>query len=235
MSSSPSNPPGEGDPATARPQRMLGVAALVVAVVFGLVVVSLYMLGGDGGDDTSTLPAAPTSDLPFGGTPIPDVAGMPTPFPDTGPLVPGRPAVGEPAPDFALRDARDTSSLVRLSDFAGQPLILNFYASWCEPCARELPAFEDAVEQSDGELAVLLVNFLEGEQRALGILDLLYIEFPAVLDPNGAVSDHYRVRNLPTTLFIDAEGVVSTIRQGEVTKADLERELAAIGVTYSAP
>lgn len=234
MSSSPSNPPGEGDPATARPQRMLGVAALVVAVVFGLVVVSLYVLGGDG-DDASTLPAAPTSDLPFGGTPIPDVAGMPTPFPDTGPLVPGRPAVGEPAPDFALRDARDTSSLVRLSDFAGQPLILNFYASWCEPCARELPAFEDAVEQSDGELAVLLVNFLEGEQRALGILDLLYIEFPAVLDPNGAVSDHYRVRNLPTTLFIDAEGVVSTIRQGEVTKADLERELAAIGVTYSAP
>jgi cytochrome c biogenesis protein CcmG, thiol:disulfide interchange protein DsbE len=212
-------------------QRMIGVVALGAAVVFGLVVVTAYVLRG--GDDTGALPAAPTSDLPFGGTPIPDVAGMPTPFPDTGPLSPQRPEAGAPAPDFALRDARDPAAITRLSDYEGQPLILNFYASWCEPCGREMPAFREAVEQSDGELAVLLVNFLENQDKALEILETLEVDFPAVLDPNGAVADHYRVRNLPTTLFIDAEGVVSTIRQGEVTKADLERELAAIGVSYA--
>lgn len=229
--------PGPAEPPRAsasRTQGMMGAAALVAAVVFGLAVVAAYVLRGSD-DGPNQLPAGPTSDLPFGGTPIPDVAGMPTPFPNTGPLVPQRPTVGSPAPEFALRDARDTSAIVRLSDFEGRPLILNFYASWCEPCGREMPAFKDAVQQSGGELAVLLVNFLESQDRALGILDLLYVDFPAVLDPNGAVSDHYRVRNLPTTLFIDRDGIVSTIRQGEVTKADLERELAAIGVEYSAP
>lgn len=211
-------------------QRMFGVVALLAAIVFGLVVVAVYVLGS--GDDGQTPPAAPTSDLPFGGTPIPDVAGMPTPFPDTGPLSPQRPEVGQPAPDFALRDARDPEAVTRLSDYEGRPLILNFYASWCEPCGREMPAFREAVTQSEGELAILLVNFLENQEKALEILATLEVDFPAVLDPNGAVADHYRVRNLPTTLFIGADGVVSAIRQGEVTKADLERELAAIGVTY---
>lgn len=220
-----------GPGSRSRQQQILGVTALVAAVVFGLVVVTAYVLRG--GDKEVAPPAAPTSDLPFGGTPIPDVAGMPTPFPDTGPLSPQRPEAGQPAPDFALRDARDVAAITRLSDYEGRPLVLNFYASWCEPCGREMPAFRDAVEQSSGELAVLLVNFLEGQDKALEILAELEVDFPAVLDPNGAVADHYRVRNLPTTLFIDAEGVVSAIRQGEVTKADLEQELAAIGVTYA--
>ncbi len=217
------------DPPRSKPNP-LGLVVLGVAVAFAVAVVALYLVGASGDD------ASPAGDQPFGGTPIPDLPGMPTSIPDTGPLEPNRPSVGAPAPDFALADVREAGRIRRLSEFSGTPTVINWFASWCEPCRNEMPAFQRAQEELGAKVAFLGVNFLETREKALSILDETGATFPAVLDPNGAVSDHYRItQGLPVTMFIDADGIVRAIHTGEVEAEELVAELAKIGLTYTLP
>ena len=96
----------------------------------------------------------------------------------TGVLDSHRPEIGEPAPDFALADARDPSRIVRLSDFRGRPVVLNWYASWCGPCRAEIPDFQRAYKALDGEVVFLGVNLQEEASRAVGLLDVPRGEVP---------------------------------------------------------
>lgn len=215
------------------PTRILTAAALGVALLFAAVVVVIYMLGTSPG---SSSPAAPSGDeAPFGGTPLPDVAGMPTPLPDTGVLSPFRPEVGSPAPDFALIDVRDSTLIRHLSDHSGTPVVLNWYASWCGPCEDELPDFQAAQDALGDDIAFFAVNYIESQDDAVRLLDRYNITFPAVMDTSGEVSEHYRVRGLPTTMLIDADGIVRVIHYGPLFGPDLERELTKIGIDYQAP
>lgn len=204
-----------------------GIAALGVAALGALFVVAVYIVGADDGD---SLPAEATTDQ------TPAAGGVATPLPDTGPLVPDRPSVGSPAPDFALADVRDPARIRKLSDFAGRPVVLNWYASWCDPCRREMPAFQ-AAQGSLGDAVVFLgVNYQESRDDALSILEDTGASFAAVMDPSGSVSEHYRItRGLPITMFIDADGILRSIHQGEVTEDELADELAKIGLVYRAP
>lgn len=189
-------------------------AAVAVAIAAG---VYLFLSGGD---DKSPDPA-------------PSAGGITNPYPNTGPIDPNRPKEGEPAPDFALVDARDPSKVVRLSDFRGKAVILNWYASWCEPCKREVPAFQAAYEKLDGQLVVLGVDYLEGQSAASGILAQLGATYPAVLDAAGSVGEHYRVNYMPTTFFIDASGTLQVIKTGEVKEDALVTFLEKAGVSYT--
>jgi thiol-disulfide isomerase/thioredoxin len=215
-------------PETRPKGNFLGIAMLGVAVLLAAFVAGAYLVMS-GGDDED---APPQDGAPFGGTPFPNLPGMPTPIPNTGPLEPGRPALGQPAPDFALVDARDSSRIRKLSDFAGTPVVLNWYASWCGPCREELPAFEAAQTALGPRVAFLGINFLEERDAATSILDETGATFPAVLDPNGAVSDHYRVTGLPITMFLDRDGIVRSIHVGGVTGEELADELEGIGLDY---
>lgn len=153
--------------------------------------------------------------------------------PGLGPLEPSRPRVGSPAPDFALIDARDNRTVRKLSDYRGKAVILNWYASWCGPCEREMPDFQDAYEAFGDRLVVLAVNYFESSATAASFLDRVGATFPSVLDSAGSVADHYRVgRGLPTTFFIDAEGVLVDFQIGEVRTTDLQRHLAALGFDW---
>ena len=194
---------------------ILGYVALAIALVFAIGIgVYVFTAGGDGPEES-----APELSPQIG-----------TPEPDTGPLEPNRPAEGEVAPDFALRDARNPSQLVKLSDFRGTPVILNFYYSTCAPCKDEVPTFA-AAEERLGDSAVFLgVDYLESAEKAVSILDEFGAEYPAVLDSSGAVAEHYRVNGFPKTLFIDADGVVQAIRSGEVKEEALPGYLAKIGL-----
>jgi peroxiredoxin len=157
-----------------------------------------------------------------------------TPYPNTGPLEPNRPEEGEPAPDFALVNARDTSKVIKLSDFRGKAVILNWYASWCGPCKNEIPAFLRAQEAIGDDLTILGVDFLESPEKAVSILDELGAEYPAVLDAGGTVAEHYRNGNgVPVTFFIDKDGILRATRRGEVFEKDLPDYLAKIGLQYS--
>jgi len=151
-----------------------------------------------------------------------------------GPLEPNRPKVGERAPDFALVDARDPATVRKLSDFRGQAVILNWYASWCTPCKVEIPEFQEALDAVGPSLTVLGVNYLETAGRATGILDIFKTNYPAVLDSDGRVADHYRVGpGIPVTFFIDKEGVLQATRFGQIRREDLPGLLAQVGVTYT--
>jgi len=196
---------------------LYGYLALAAAAIIALGAAGYLFLSGD---DEPETPA------------FPDLSGFPNPYPDTGPLEPSRPETGQPAPDFALVDARDPSKVVKLSDFRGKAVVLNWYASWCDPCKKEIPAFIAAEQALNGELVILGVNFLEPRDKAVSILDDLGATYPAVLDGGGEVAEHYRVTGMPTTFFIDKEGILRVQSRGEVTVERLVENLGKAGVTY---
>ena len=154
---------------------------------------------------------------------------------DLGPIGPGRPKDGELAPDFALIDARDGVTVRKLSDFRGKAVILNFYASWCGPCKAEIPEFQDAYAALGNELVVFGVDVQESPERARGILDIFKAKYPAVVDSSGSVGERYRASVLPSTFFIDKDGVLRVTKFGQVRKTELADLLAKVGVTYVPP
>ena len=158
--------------------------------------------------------------------------------------------VGSEAPAFNLVDGQGES--VSLEDFRGRPLILNVWASWCAPCVEELPFFQrlySDVNAAGENLAVLLVNNGENPAEALSFLQGLEITLPTALDPTKEQREafkaqdtalettdktlrNYRVRGMPTTFFIDAEGIVRGVKVGLLLPSEAPGLLASIGVTW---
>lgn len=143
-----------------------------------------------------------------------------------------RPEIGKPAPDFALIDSRDGETVRRLSDYRGKTVILNWYASWCGPCRAEIPDFQHAFEALDGEIVVLAVNLQESREKASGMLESLGATFPSVLDSDGTVAQHYRLLGMPTTYFIDRDGIVRMFGSGQIDAATIKEELVKLGHEY---
>ena len=195
---------------------LLGYLVLALALAAAIGVGAYLFVSGD--DDNANLTPA-------------DIGA--TPYPNTGPLEPNRPREGERAPDFALVDARDQSKIVRLSDFRGKAVIVNWYASWCGPCKNEIPAFVKLQEALGDDLIILGVDFLESPDKAVGILEEFGAEYPAVLDAGGTVAEHYRTANgVPVSFFIDKDGILRETRRGEVFEKDLPEFLAKVGLEY---
>lgn len=155
--------------------------------------------------------------------------------------------VGDESPDFTLIDS--DGGLISLSDFRGAPVMLNFWASWCPPCMAELPLFQtiaDDVEADGGDLVILLVNNDQATERERGFLEELGIELPAAfhgtreeraraeeaVDGTLDVMRRFRVRAMPTTMFIDADGVIRAVKLGELLPQEAGSFLAAIGVEW---
>lgn len=202
--------------------RTAGYAVLVVAIL-AAVGAGTYLLVTGG--DTKSSPTV--------------VAAVGTVYPNTGVLDPNRPKEGEKAPDFALADARDTTKVHKLSDFKGKAVVLNWYASWCGPCRSEIPEFQQAQNTLGDQVVFLGVDYQESPADATSILDEMKATYPAVLDQAGAVAEHYRVGQggggLPTTFFVDKDGILRGQVTGRVTPDKLVENLAKVGVTYKAP
>jgi thiol-disulfide isomerase/thioredoxin len=214
----PSQPPS---PSAAR-RNPAGYAVLGLAVVAALAVgIYLFVSGGDDRDGPE--PAAT----------IPGLSGVPNPYPNTGPLDPNRPVIGQTAPNFALVDARDTSVVRELKDYRGKAVVINWYASWCSPCKAEIPDFLKAQAALGDQVVFLGVNLLETQDKAVRIHDELGAGYPAVLDASGSVADHYRVAGMPSTFFVDKDGVLRAMKTGRVTEQELGEFLTKAGVPYS--
>ncbi|MGE3960682.1 MAG: TlpA family protein disulfide reductase [Dehalococcoidia bacterium] len=123
------------------------------------------------------------------------------------------PALGEPAPDFVLEES-GSGQRVSLSDFRGQPVVLNFWATWCVPCRTEMPDLQAAYDAED--VVVLAVNWQESESVVQAFVDEFGLSFPTVLDSEGRVREHYGVVGLPATFFIDAAGILRARNFGPV-------------------
>ncbi|MFC4767313.1 thiol-disulfide oxidoreductase ResA [Effusibacillus consociatus] len=117
-------------------------------------------------------------------------------------------SVGQAAPDFTLTDLNGKA--VSLSDLKGKVVLLNFWGTWCEPCRKEMPALQAAYEKyKDKGLVILGVNIGESKVSAKGFTDRYGVTFPNVLDTDRKVTlDSYKVKPIPTSFFIDRQGIV---------------------------
>ena len=141
--------------------------------------------------------------------------------------LPPAPTVGHPAPDFTL--ATPTGELLSLRALRGQAVLVNFWASWCGPCRSEMPAFQAAYERyKDQGFTILAVNQGEAGATATTFAQRLGLTFPIVLDSRGEASDLYGVRALPTSFFVDREGIVRAVVVGAMNGPLLESNLRRI-------
>jgi thiol-disulfide isomerase/thioredoxin len=153
-----------------------------------------------------------------------------SPAPGTTPLTAApAPVVDAPAPDFSLPglDGRTTA----LADLRGKTVVLNFWATWCDPCREELPLLEGIARTYADSLTVIAVETGEPAEEVLAFTDALGLKWIRVLtDPAGRTGDLYLVRGLPTTFFIDPTGMIRRIRIGTLNAAELESILKQMGV-----
>lgn len=134
--------------------------------------------------------------------------------------------IGSLAYDFALNDV--AGNPIQLSDFTGQPVIINFWATWCGPCRVEMPELEAAYQkyQADG-LVILALDQQEPAEDVALFFEELGLSFTAVLDNEGTISELYGVANvLPTTFFINRSGEVTAIHRGPMTQSQIDGYLA---------
>jgi len=136
------------------------------------------------------------------------------------------------APDFTIEDQEGNT--VKLSEIVanGKPIVLNFWASWCPPCIREMPDFDAVYKELGDEVQFMMVDMTDGQRETVET-GSKYIEeqgfsFPVFFDTNqeGAIS--YRIHSIPTTIFIDKDGYMVTAAQGAIDEASLRKGIDMI-------
>lgn len=135
--------------------------------------------------------------------------------------------VGQPPPPFRLLDIDGRE--VSLDAYRGRPVIVNFWASWCEPCRREAPLLSRAAADQGGDgVAVLGVVFEDEADAVRQFLATYDVGYPALMDPGGRTALDFGVYGLPETFFVDRTGRVVGRLVGELDAASLERALAEV-------
>jgi thiol-disulfide isomerase/thioredoxin len=163
--------------------------------LFGIIVALSLALTGPGGL-LATPPPTPTPFIP----------------PDTG-------LIDQPAPNFELTGLDGAS--YRLSSFRGRVVFINFWATWCEPCKKELPAMQQFAGEND-RAAVLAINVDEPVDTVQTFLtEFGATELTVLLDPDLTAYDAYGVNRLPITFVVDPGGVIRYAHVGEITLDDL--------------
>ena len=133
--------------------------------------------------------------------------------------------IGQPAPDFALTDL--DGNTLQLSDMRGQPVIVNFWASWCGPCVDEFPVLEKAIARHHADdLAVVGIVFRDNSEAARDFMARMGASWTAAIDPGELTAQSFGVLAPPMSIFIDRDGIVRGRQIGQLTANDLERQLA---------
>ena len=141
---------------------------------------------------------------------------------------PGEAVVGEIAPDFTLVDIR-ADEQVSLSQFDGQPVMLNFWATWCPPCRKEMPLLQDTYEkhQDDG-LEILTIAVSDKANNVLDFSEQHDLTFPLLIDKKDRVAVQYKIMGIPTSYFINPDGVIESVQVGDLSAPALNRHLEEI-------
>lgn len=147
------------------------------------------------------------------------------------------PQKGFLAPDFTLSNLEDET--VQLSNFKGNIVMVNVWASWCKPCQYEMPAMQRIHEKySESGLVILAVNntYQDNFSDVVDFIDKNNLTFPILLDRTGEVSKLYQVQALPSTYFIDQYGIISeVIIGGPMSEALIESKILELEKNVSNP
>lgn len=153
--------------------------------------------------------------LAFGGVWLIRSVGGPTTGSAAAQLEPA-PIPGHPAPEISL--VSTTGQRVKLSDFKGQPVLINFWATWCTPCRLEIPYLQAVYEDPGNELVILGVNATSQDGGDInGFIRELGMTYPVLLDTEGQASNAYQARGLPVSIFVDRNGIVHEVYRGLLT------------------
>jgi thiol-disulfide isomerase/thioredoxin len=142
---------------------------------------------------------------------------------------------GEVAPDFEFSTFE--GERMRLSDFRGRPVFVNFWASWCGPCRAEMPTMEVKLREHEADgLVILGVNNGERLKTAQRFLEKLDVNLTAyVYDPDADVASRYSIVGMPTSFFVDADGVITGVyaiaMNDEVMEAAIMQAIAGYGAS----
>jgi thiol-disulfide isomerase/thioredoxin len=135
------------------------------------------------------------------------------------------PKVGRLAPDFTLTDLEGNS--VSLSDFRGKAVFINFWATWCPPCRAEMPEIEAIYQEYKGkDVVVIGVDLLEDADVVRQYVQKGGFSWVFVFDTTGKVADNYAITAIPTSFFLDKEGIIRAVHIGAMTKRVMESQLA---------
>lgn len=136
------------------------------------------------------------------------------------------------APDFTV--VNESEEEVKLSDFVGKPVVLNFWASWCGPCKSEMPFFQTMYDTYGEEVVFMMVNLTDGSREtmetALDYVQQSEYTFPVYFDTNQEAAYAYYVSSIPATYFIDAEGNLTAYGVGALQEENILQGLGMLGI-----
>lgn len=121
--------------------------------------------------------------------------------------------------------------MIRLSDFAGKPVLINLWATWCIPCQNEMPVLEKIYKEYNASGLVVLgvdITLQDNLQAVKETVKKYQLSYPILLDESGQISKLYQVYGIPTSYFIDHQGILRLIQIGEIHPDYQNRYLAEI-------
>jgi peroxiredoxin len=140
------------------------------------------------------------------------------------------PVVGAMAPNFQLQEINGDD--VNLTDFEGNVILLNFWATWCVPCKLEMPLLEEQFREfADESFVILAINLQESTREVHQFIQENGMTLPVLLDPDGRVAEMYRIIGYPSTILIDSTGRIRAIHIGILTEPQLREYLAQAGLS----
>lgn len=210
-----------------RPDILGVVAALVVGGILTVLLLASAVAA------PPALPTPPPPSIPPlpTGTPVASRTLVPTTAPGEtpGPVV----TVGQPAP--RLQVTLTDGSLFDTADYAGQPLWVNFMATWCPQCVDELPLMERYQNDYENQMTIVAVDVGEDRQTVRQYFNGLNVELPVGVDENGAAQAAWGTYALPVHVFIDADGIVQAIVYGGAPLEVWDESIALIVPDFVPP